>query len=172
MLESERQRRITEFYNQNPDGICCDECIKELTNEEYEKSSKLTGLRLCPVCLNENREGVKKMSGLQDYVKRNSKTVMLKDGESIEATYRGYQVGANKYDPEKETVYYKLELPEYGVKMFSSAALGLAKLFDGIKEGTEIKLTREGEGTKTKYLLEKKDGGLWVSVGAKGEDEE
>lgn len=172
MFEVERRKRIDEFYKLNPDKVCCDECITELTDKEYEKSSELTGLRLCPICINENQKGVKKMSGLQDYVKRNSKTVMLKDGESVEAIYQGYTVGANKYDPEKETVYYKLELPGFGIKMFSSAALGLAKLFDTIEEGTEIKLTRDGEGTKTKYVLEKKNGGFWVSVGAKGDEEE
>ena len=102
-------------------------------------------------------------SDLQDYVKRNSKTFSLKDGEFAEVTYRGYKIGANKFDPEKESVYYQFET-EYGVKTFQSGALSLANLFDTIEKDTEIRITREGEGNKTKYFVEKKIDGQFVAA--------
>lgn len=103
------------------------------------------------------------MSDLTDYVKRNSKTLSLKDGESVEVIYRGYRIGANKYDPEKESVYYQFET-EYGVKTFQSGALTLANLFDTIEKDTKIRITREGEGNKTKYFVEKEIDGQFIAA--------
>jgi len=111
------------------------------------------------------------MSELQDYIKRNSKTISLKDGESVEVIYKGYKIGANKYDPEKETVYYTLGT-KYGDKIFQSGALSLANIFDSIKKGAKIKLTRTGEGNKTKYSIKEYINNEWVSVGRPEESEE
>jgi len=144
--------------------------ICQICGKSAKEVNRYEDKQVCFECFNELKKGGGKMSELQDYIGRNSKTIMLKDGESIEAIYREYTIGANKFDPEKETVYYKLET-EYGVKTFSSSALGLARLFDIITEGTAIRLTREGEGNKTRYTLEKKEGDLYVEVGGKPEEE-
>jgi len=111
------------------------------------------------------------MSELQDYIKRNSKTITLKDGETVEVVYKGYKIGANKYDPEKESVYYTLGT-DFGDKTFQSGALGLANIFDSIKKETRIRLTRHGEGNKTKYNIEEEVDGDWVAVGRPAELED
>ena len=110
------------------------------------------------------------MGGLSDYVKRNSPSITLKDGESVEAIYRGHKIVPNRFNPDKETVAYNLET-EFGVKKFSSSAFSLANLFDTIAEGTKIRLTRHGVGNDTKYDLEQDDGGLWKSVELTAEEE-
>ena len=144
----------------------CQSCGKQASEvNEYN------GLYMCFNCFNEIEKGGGTMSNLSEYVNRNSKTIMLKDGESVIAVYRGNSIGPNKFDTEKETVNYKLE-NEYGVKTFSSSALGLARLFDGVEEGTEIRITREGEGNKTRYSVERKIEGQWVDVGLKATEEE
>ena len=96
------------------------------------------------------------MSELMDYVAKNSKTISLRDEESIEVKYQGYEIGKNRFDTEKDTINYKLETP-FGVKVFSSGALSLARTFDNIEQGTIIRLTRDGEGTKTRYKVEIQD---------------
>ncbi len=111
------------------------------------------------------------MSELTDYVKRNSKTFTLQDGDSAIATYRGYKIGANKYDPEKEAVYYQLET-EFGIKTFQSSALVLANTLYKIPKGTEVRITRTGEGNKTTYAIEKKENGVFVRVGRHAEEED
>ena len=203
MLETERRRRISEFYKGNPRGACCDECVKKLSSEEREVSGRLTGLRLCLACLekhlpkkcevcgksgcelnsygefkqvcfacfcNLDREGVKKMTELGDFAKRNSQFITLADGESVEAVYKDYVIAPNSFDPEKETVNYKLET-EYGTKTFRSGACGLARLFEKIKKGSKVKITRNGTGNKTSYQIEHEVDGGWATVGKEEEEE-
>lgn len=104
------------------------------------------------------------MSELSDYAKRNSQFVKLEDGESLEAVYRGFKVGANPFDPDKEVVSYKLET-EYGVKTLRSAATALARLLDKVKEGSEIRITRSGKSTQTKYIITEKVDGQYQPIG-------
>ena len=104
------------------------------------------------------------MSELSDYAKRNSQFVKLEDGESLEAIYRGFKVGANPFDPEKEVVSYRLET-EYGTKTLRSAATALARLFDKVQEGSEVKITRSGTGNQTKYIIVEKVDGQYQPIG-------
>ena len=150
-------------------GNSCQVCGK---GGELCGVSKTDFTRVCFECYKTISEGgVTNMGELQDYIKRNSKTVMLKDGETIEVVYRGFKIGANRFDPEKESVYYSLET-EFGVKSFQSGALGLANIFDNISEGSKIRLTRHGEGNKTKYKVEVFENGEWVAIGRPDEDED
>ena len=169
----------------------CYTCERELSETEKAHSHEVSGLSLCPVCLEEEMipkdrcyichklgielntttysdgkkicrecflnlqgKGVNTMSELQEYIKRNSRTIFLKDGEKLETVYQGFKIGANRFDPEKESIYYNFET-EYGIKQFQSGSIGLAKIFDSIEKGEKIRLTRHGEGNKTKYTIER-----------------
>ena len=94
--------------------------------------------------------GEEEMGELTNWAKETSPFIRLQDGESLEAVYNGYKIIPSRLDPDKETVQYKL-----GEKYFESSSGALAKQFDEIKEGTKIKITRQGTGNKTKYILEK-----------------
>ena len=109
------------------------------------------------------------MGELSNYAKRNSQFVKLEDGNSIEATYLGFKVGASSFDPDKETVSYKLEA-EYGVKILQSGAIGLARLFDKVEEGAQVKITRTGKGNQTKYIVAHKVDGQYQPIGEEVEE--
>ena len=94
-------------------------------------------------------------SELQDFRKRSSKFVILKDGESIEGKYQVFKIGTSPFDPEKEIVNYQINT-EYGVKTFQSGSGKVADLFDRIEKDADIRITREGEKNDTKYILEQK----------------
>jgi len=90
---------------------------------------------------------------LNDFVKDNSKFLRLSNGETFEGTYVGYKVVGSKFDPEKETVIYKLRYQDGKEIYFQTASVAVARVFGNFKGGERIKIKREGEGTNTKYLI-------------------
>ena len=94
------------------------------------------------------------MAELGDWAKRNSKTLILDSGETVEATYEGFKITTNPFDEEKEIVLYKLSMQIAGepqTKIFKSTSGKAARFFDELLIGTRIKITRHGKGLDTRY---------------------
>lgn len=51
MEESERQGRIDAFYSMHPRDVACDNCVRQISIEQMERSTEETGYRLCGFCL-------------------------------------------------------------------------------------------------------------------------
>ncbi len=64
----------------------------------------------------------------------------------------------NRFDVDKETVRYLFELPDGEQKPWENGQLQVARVLDEIVKGTMIKITRTGEGQKTRYEIEEVDG--------------
>lgn len=94
---------------------------------------------------------------LNDFVKDNSKFLRLANGESFEGVYRGYKITSNQFDPEKETVVYKLEYTDGKPAFFQTASVAVARVLGKFKGGETVKIVRHGEGTKTKYEIKSPD---------------
>lgn len=94
------------------------------------------------------------MGKLSDYAKNASKFLKLKDGESMEVVFKAFKIVPNKFDTEKETVKYIFLTDGGQEKEWENGAGYVADFFDGVKEGEPVRITRDGEGTKTKYKLE------------------
>ena len=107
------------------------------------------------------------MGELADWAKKNSKTLILDDGESVDVVYQGFKVSVNQFDPEKEIVFYKLQIDTLDgiqTKAFKSASGRAARFFDKLTHGTRVKITRHGTGTDTKYEF--------AAIGAEGAQEQ
>ena len=94
------------------------------------------------------------MGELAAWAKKNSKTLILDDGETVEAEYQGHKITVSPFDPEKEIVLYKLKIDTLDgpqVKAFKSASGHAARFFDELLLGIKVKITRHGKGTETKY---------------------
>lgn len=94
---------------------------------------------------------------LNEFVKDNSKFLRLDDKESFEGTYVTFKVTGSQFDPDKETVVYKLRYPDQKEVYFQTASVAVAKAFGKLKGGELIKIVREGSGTKTKYHISSPD---------------
>ena len=93
------------------------------------------------------------MGKLSDWAKENSQFIKLANGESIELVYKGFKIVPNKFDTDKETIRY-IFLVNGKEKFWENGTRYAAEYFDNVKEGEVVKITRKGEGNKTKYELE------------------
>ena len=112
------------------------------------------------------------MGQLSDWAKKNSKTLILDDGETVEAVYQGYKIGVNPFDVEKEIAFYKLTIKQDGedaTKVFKSTSGKAARFFDELKPGARVKITRHGKGAETKYEFDELDGTGTVKAGEEDE---
>lgn len=94
------------------------------------------------------------MGELSGWAKKQSKTLILDDGETVGVIYQGYKIVPNPFDIEKEIVVYQVEVEQDGnqvVKAFRSSSGKAARFFDEIKKGAKIRITRKGQGNDTKY---------------------
>lgn len=103
------------------------------------------------------------MSELREFVKRMGRFIKLGDGESTEAVYKGYKLGTSAFDGSKEIVLYSLETAN-GLKILKSGSCSLARQFERIEAGNKIRITRQGLGMKTSFLVEREEGGEWLSL--------
>lgn len=92
------------------------------------------------------------MGRLADWAKENSQFLKIQDGESVEVVYKKSKFIPSVFDSDKETVRYTFET-DYGEKTWDTSASYVALFFDELKAGQRVRITREGEGTKTKYKL-------------------
>src|SRR3990167_6957107 len=90
---------------------------------------------------------------IDKFIFDNSLFLNLQDGESFEGIYKGYEIVPSTFDPDKEVLAYNFEVD--GVeKPFKSGSLKLARQMKEIEEGTTVKISREGSGSKTTYTVE------------------
>lgn len=93
---------------------------------------------------------------LEDFVKKNSKFLRLNDGEEFTGTYMGFKVVPNSFDPDKDTVLYKLAYEDGQEISWQNGSTKVAREISPMEIGTKIIIKRTGEGTKnTKYEISK-----------------
>lgn len=92
------------------------------------------------------------MGQLSDWTKENSQFFKLEDGESAEVVFKSFEFAKSTFDPDRPIVRYTLKTP-HGVKLWDSSAQAVARFFDTVKPGQNIKITRMGTGTDSKYKL-------------------
>lgn len=97
------------------------------------------------------------MKTLNDFVKDNSKFLRLANNEVFEGTYVTFKITGNKFDPEKETVIYKLRYLDGKEIYLQTASVAVAKTFGSMKGGEKVIIKREGSGTQTKYIITSPD---------------
>lgn len=90
------------------------------------------------------------MNDLGDYVNRNQKYIIIKDGDSFEGRYIGFQVVPAYNDPTKETGAYSFEIDGIG-KIFKTASVKFANAMKKVDKGQTLRITRHGEMLKTHY---------------------
>lgn len=91
------------------------------------------------------------MGELADKVKERSPYLKLENGESIEATYKGYKMVPSTYDPEKENFRFLLEVELLGekvVKYWDTGSNKVAMVFDVLSPGDRVKITKNVITTK------------------------
>ncbi len=84
---------------------------------------------------------------LKNWSKDNAKFIKIKSGESYEGKYLGSKPGVNMNG--EPAVVYNLDGKE-----FKSSSTILADKFSTIPEGTQVKISRDGEGLQTKWKVE------------------
>ena len=89
---------------------------------------------------------------LLEWARDSSPFLTLANGESVDCEYLGYDIVANRFDVDKETVRYTVCINKKN-KTFEKSSGSFAKDMAKIKEGTMIRLTRFGEGNQTKYTV-------------------
>ena len=92
------------------------------------------------------------MGKLKDWADSNSQFITIEDGESLEIVYKGWKNVPNRFDTDKETIRY-IFLVDGQEKYWENGSGRTARFFDEVKEGEPVKITRKGEGQKTKYEL-------------------
>ena len=93
------------------------------------------------------------MGELTDWAKKQSPFVTISEGETVIVKYLGFKMVANRFDTDKETVRYLFELQDGTEKPWENGQVQVAKDFDDVKKNDWIKISREGEGQKTRYSI-------------------
>ncbi len=90
------------------------------------------------------------MGELADWANKKTPFIKLEDGQSCQGVYCGYEFG--EYQGNKNCKY-QINI-DGDMKTLTSSSGELAREFDGIKIGSEIRITRIGVGKDTKYRTE------------------
>lgn len=89
------------------------------------------------------------MGELGKWGKANNKYITIGDGETFEGVFEGARITQSTFNPEQETIQYKLD-----GKLFNSASRRLADDMDNVPIGKKVRITRTGTQRKTKYKVE------------------
>jgi len=95
----------------------------------------------------EDKQQKEEEMDLKNWSKDNAKFIKIKDGESYEGIYKGCKQGVNMNG--EPAVIYNLDGKE-----FKSSSTILADKFSAITEGSNVKISRSGEGLQTKWKVE------------------
>jgi len=90
---------------------------------------------------------------MREWAFKNKKYVMLKDGDQLVVKFVECKSVENKFDSEKESMRYSFQFEDGSIKFFENGSPALAEKMAELV-GKTIKLTRHGEGNKTKYDVE------------------
>ena len=124
----------------------CWMCGSEVIFEGGELTKHCSGCGVEVDITNQANKEVK-VEDLGKWAKENAKFIKIPDGGSYEGIYNGYKTGVNMNgDP---AIIYKIDDKE-----FKSSSTVLANTIAKIEKGTQIKISREGEGLQTKWKVE------------------
>ena len=93
------------------------------------------------------------MPSLSDWADAQRTFIKVEEGTPLTAKLVSYRFKENKFDSEKQTVEYKLELPNGQVKTWDNGSSNVAAQFAKVKNGDWVKITRSGSGQKTSYEI-------------------
>ena len=93
---------------------------------------------------------------LKKWAGNQSAYVRIADGESVEGVFVKANEIDDTFNPGKTKIRYVLEV-DNEQKFFESSSGNLAREMSKLDEGDVIKLTRSGEGMKTRYEVKKID---------------
>lgn len=91
------------------------------------------------------------MGQLADIAKKRSPYLQLEANESIVAIYKGFKMVPSSFDPEKENFRFLLGVDiggEKEVKYWDTGSNKVALVFDSLKEGDMVKITKNVEVSK------------------------
>lgn len=94
------------------------------------------------------------MGALADQARKMSPYLRVSPGEEVTAVYKGFKLIPNKFDPEKETIQYRLEL-DGSSKFWETGNPRVAMFFDTCLEGDIVSIKNVGEDKKPRYELVK-----------------
>lgn len=96
------------------------------------------------------------MRTLNEFAKSKSNFVSIEDGKSYTCIYKGYKfIEKDSFGETKEYARYLLKDIEDGeTRNLDSMSAKFATSMNDIKEGTQIKISRNGTGMDTKYDVE------------------
>jgi len=102
------------------------------------------------------------MKDLNQFVKDNQKFFKIGDGETWVGTYLGYNIGIDRFNPDKEVANYKLRADGSERNIFwGTGRMDVAITFSKMKPGTMISITRSGsDKTNTSYKIFPIEGGV------------
>ena len=92
------------------------------------------------------------MGKLADIVKERSPYLKLENGESVEATYKGYKIVPSTFDPEKERFRFMIDVEINGklmTKYWDTDSSAVAMAFDKCKSGDKVKITKTTQKAST-----------------------
>jgi|SRR3990167_1246664 len=93
----------------------------------------------------------------RDFAKRNSQYISFDENDIIEGIFESMKpIVKESFGQEKEIIRYRID-----GKSFDSQSTGLAIQMDDIKPGERIRITRDGEGTSTKYKVDRLTSEKW-----------
>jgi hypothetical protein len=91
------------------------------------------------------------MGILADIAKKRSPYLTLEANESIVVVYKGYKMVPSSFDPEKENFRFLLGIEiggEMETKYWDTGSNKIALVFDTLKEGDKVKITKNVEVSK------------------------
>jgi hypothetical protein len=91
----------------------------------------------------------------KEYHEENSKYLKLKDGETFCGVFLSCKKAPNRFEPGKQTVEYTFQNEEGREVSFENGSLGVSDFFGDLPDGSEFSMTRDGEGSKTRYILKR-----------------
>lgn len=93
------------------------------------------------------------MGILADEVKKRSPYLQVEDGESVVAIYRGFKMVPSSFNPEEDIFRFTLGIGEEE-KFWDTGSNKVAMVFDHVKEGEEVKITKSVVNGKNNWKLE------------------
>lgn len=131
-------------------SVYCNSCPYYKEEVEVEKNTDEINAQLDGV---QNKGG--EMGELNELAKKQSKFLQLDVGESIEAKFVDYKIIPSQYDPEKETVQYRLSIDGKD-KFWTNGSGTVMQAFDEIPKGNIVRISRNEMLDKAGNVVEGK----------------
>lgn len=95
---------------------------------------------------------------LKQWAKDNTKFLKILNGETFEGFYMGFNIVPNTFDPDKQSIQYKLKYTDCeNIVYWTNGSTSVANAMSNFEEGDVITISRTGSGTHdTKYEIKRK----------------